>query len=43
MRDVKHMSDIPHGIIVNKGIILSKLLSLFVQVLFLTKKGYNRQ
>ena len=32
--DIKQISDIPHGINVNKGIIISKLLSLFVQLLF---------
>ena len=37
MRDIKHKSDIPHGIIVNKGIIISTLVSLFVQLLFIDK------
>ena len=37
MRDFKQISDIPHGMIVNKGIIISILLSLFVQMLFIDK------
>ena len=37
MRDIKHMSDIPHGIIVIKGFIISILLSLFVQLFFFVK------
>ena len=30
--DIKHISDIPHGIIVIRGITISILLSLFVQL-----------
>ena len=37
MRDIKHISDIPHGMIVSKGIIISVLFSLFVQLLFIDK------
>ena len=37
MRDIKHISDIPHEIIVNNGIIISIMLSLFVQLLFIDK------
>ena len=37
MRDIKHISDIPHGIIVNKGNIISTLVSLVVQILFIDK------
>ena len=37
MRDIKHMRDIPHGIIVNNGKIISILLSLFVKLLFIGK------
>ena len=36
-RDIKHISDIPQGIIVNKCIIISILLSLIVQLLFIDK------
>ena len=35
IKDIKHISDIPHGIMVNRGIIISmlfSLLSLFVQL-----------
>ena len=35
IKDIKHISDIPHGIKVNRGIIISmlfSLLSLFVQL-----------
>ena len=32
IRDIKQMSDKPHGIIVNRGTIISKLFSLFVQL-----------
>ena len=35
--DIKHIRDIPHGTIVIKGITISKLLSLFVQLLFIDK------
>ena len=31
MRDIKHLSDIPHAIIAINGIIISILLSWFVQ------------
>ena len=31
--DIKHISDIPHGMIVINGITISILLSLFVQLL----------
>ena len=31
MRDIKHMSDIPHGFIVINDIIISLVISLFVQ------------
>ena len=34
MSDIKQIRDIQHGIIVNKGIIISILISLFVQLLF---------
>ena len=37
MRDIKHISDIPHGIIVIRGIIIPILLSLSVQLLFIDK------
>ena len=37
IRDNKHISDIPHGIIVINVIIISKLLSLFVQLVFIDK------
>ena len=37
IRDIKHISDIPHGIIVINGIIISILLSLLVQLLFIDK------
>ena len=37
MRDIKQISDIPHGIIVNKGIIISISLSLLVQFLIIDK------
>ena len=35
--DFKHIRDIPHGTIVINGIIISILLSLFVQLLFIDK------
>ena len=34
IKDIKQIRDIPHGIIVINGIIISILLSLFVQLLF---------
>ena len=37
IRDIKQISDIPHGMIVINGIIISILFSLFVQVLFTDK------
>ena len=37
IRDIKHMSDIPHGIMVISGITISILFSLFVQLLFIDK------
>ena len=37
MMDIKYISDIPHGIIVMKGIIIPIKLSVFVQVLFIDK------
>ena len=37
IKDVRQISDIAHGIILNKGIIISILLSLFVQLLFIDK------
>ena len=38
IRDIRQISDIPHGIIVNNGITISILLfSLFVQLLFTDK------
>ena len=37
IRDIKHNKDIPRGIFVNKGIIISILLSLLVQLLFIDK------
>ena len=35
IKDIEHINDIPHGIMVNRGIIISmlfSLLSLFVQL-----------
>ena len=37
MKDNEHISDIPHGMIVNKGNIISILLSLFVQLIIFDK------
>ena len=37
---INHISDTPHGIIVSKGIIISKLLSLFVQLLIIDKVSF---
>ena len=37
IRNIKHISDIPHGLIVINGIIISILLSLFLQLLFIDK------
>ena len=37
MSDIKQINDRLHGIIVNKGIIISILLSLFVQLFFTDK------
>ena len=35
--DIKQINDIPHGMIVNRGIIISILLSPSVQLLFIDK------
>ena len=41
--DNKLIRDIPHGIIIMNGIIISILVSLFVQLLFIDKYRYNHQ
>ena len=43
MGNFKHISGIPHGVIVSKKIINSMVFSLFVQLLFTVKYRYNHQ
>ena len=42
IRDIKQISHNPYGIIINKGIIISISLSLFVQLLWIKYRYYHQ-
>ena len=40
IKDIKQINDRLHGIMVNNGVIISILLSLFVQLIFIDKVSF---